>query len=392
MVVGAGHAGVQFADSLRSGGFEGAISLVDEQPAQPYQRPPLSKDFLAEFVGDGCELDALPLRAPRFFEDAAIELRRGMRVAEIDRGNSELVIATAGGGESERVRYDRLVLATGAENRALGVPGAGAVGIFGLRTLADARALRQALTTARNVVVVGAGFIGLEFAAAVRERGVNVTVLEYAPRAMSRATSPLLGEWIEAAHRGAGVELHFDSAVVACETDGSGRVTAVRTQGGGAYSADLVLYGIGVLPRVGLAERAGLEVGNGIVVDGSLRSSDPRIYAIGDCANFPYRGVPTRLEAVQNAGDQARYAARHMLTGAEDPFDALPVFWSHQGSVKLHIAGLTRADDEYEVVGDPNSGKFSVRSYRLGRLAAVESVGDARAHMNARRELHGIGR
>ncbi|GAA3684305.1 FAD-dependent oxidoreductase [Arthrobacter ginkgonis] len=385
VIVGNGQAGIQLVDSLRAGGFAGTITVVGEEEHFPYQRPPLSKDYLAAGGTPG----PLPLRARQFFAGARVESLQGVAVTGIDRANRTVALS-----DGTVLGYDKLVLATGAANRALGVPGAGLGGIFTLRTLAEAEAIRRRLEAVRSAVVVGAGFIGLEFAAAARARGIPVTVLEYASRPMARALTPVTGAWFANAHRRMGTVLRLDEGIAGFASDGAGNVEAAVSTSGETYPADLVLAGVGVVPRTELAESAGLAVENGIAVDGQLRTSDPHIYALGDCASYPsaHAGTRIRLESVQNATDQARHAARSIL-GTHSPgtpdYAELPWFWSQQGTAKLQIAGLSAPDDRTVVRGDPGTGRFSVFCYRQGTLAAVESVNQPADHLAARRLLAG---
>jgi 3-phenylpropionate/trans-cinnamate dioxygenase ferredoxin reductase subunit len=288
--------------------------------------------------------------------------------------------------------YDKLVLATGAVNRDLQVPGRELDGIYGLRTLADAEAIHQRLATARRAVVIGAGFIGLEFAAAAKARGIEVTVLEYADRPMARALTPATSAWFAQAHRDMGTVLRLGEGIASFADDGAGHVAAAVSTTGASYPADLVLVGVGVSPRTELAEAAGLAVDNGIAVDGMLRTSDADILALGDCASYPsvHAGAHVRLESVQNATDQARHAARTILGthgAGTGEYAELPWFWSQQGPVKLQIAGLSAPGDDTVLRGDPATGRFSVFCYRGGALAAVESVNQPADHMAARRIL-----
>ncbi|MEV7008847.1 FAD-dependent oxidoreductase [Streptosporangium sp. NPDC051022] len=381
VIVGAGAAGVQLADSLRSGGHEGAIVLIGDDPALPYQRPPLSKEYLAgpdPAVG-------FPLRGESFYADHGIELRRGETVAEIDAGRRHAVLD---GGE--RVEYDHLVLATGARNRALDIPGSGLSGVMSLRTLADADRLRRRLAAAERVVVLGAGFVGLEVAAAARLRGVETVVFESAARPMARIASPVLSEYVARAHAEMGVELRCGRSVTEIVGTGGtgGTVTAVRTDQGETLETDLVLVGVGAAPADELARRAGLAVENGIRIDDRFRTGGPGIWAIGDCASFPdpYSGRRLRLESVQNASAQARTLARIML-GDDVRYDEVPWFWSNQGSIRLQIAGVRFDGDRALPLGDPATGSFSVLSFREDRLVAVESVNRPRDHVSARRAL-----
>ncbi|GLY64219.1 NAD(P)/FAD-dependent oxidoreductase [Amycolatopsis taiwanensis] len=378
VIVGAGHGGVQVADSLRHKGFPGAVTVIGEESALPYQRPPLSKDFLAETP----EPQPLPLRAQRFFVENRINLRTDATVTALDRARQVVVLD---GGEE--LPYTALVLATGATTRTLAVPGIDLAGVHELRTLSDAGKLRAALGTARSVVVVGAGFIGLEFAAAARKRGVDVTVIEAAERPMGRAVSPEMGDFFAGAHRRMGTDLRLGEGLGAL-VEHRGSVAAAVGTSGREYPADLVLVGVGIQPRDELARAAGLEVDNGIVVDEHLRTADHAVYAIGDCAAFPNAsaGARVRLESVQNATEGGRHVA-DMILGTESAYTEVPWFWSHQGPLRLQIAGLTRLGDDTVISGDVHSGRFSVCCFRDGRLVAVESVNRPADYLAARRLL-----
>lgn len=377
VVVGAGHAGVQVADSLRAKGYQGALTVVDDDGALPYQRPPLSKDFIAD-----AEATPLPLRARRFFEESRIGLMTGVAVQRIDRRRQVAVLA-----DGDELDYTALVLATGAETRTLDIPGADLRGVVSLRTLADAQRLRARLGSIRSAVVVGAGFIGLEFASAVRCRGVQVTVLEAADRPLGRALSSVMSDYVASEHRRMGTDLQLGEGIGAL-TGHDGAVTAAIGASGREYVADLVVLGVGVVPRDRLAREAGLHVDNGIVVDPCLQTSDPRIFAVGDCASFPVEGGTSRLriESVQNASDQGRHVADSIL-GVRAPYEEVPWFWSNQGAMRLQIAGLTRPGDRTIVSGDRAAGRFSVFCVRDDRLVAVESLNRAADHIAARQVL-----
>jgi len=393
VVVGNGQAGIQLVDSLRREGYTGPITLLGEEPHHPYQRPPLSKDYLAA----GKDPVPLPLRPEKFFTTNDVDARLGVHVTSIDRAARTVAL-----DDGTTLAYSKLVLATGAANRELAVPGADLAGIHGLRTLTDAQALHARLDTVRSVVVIGAGFIGLEFAAAARARGLDVTVLEFADRPMGRALTPVMSGFFADAHQRLGVTLRLGEGIASFDGH-NGHVTGAVSTTGQRYPADLVLVGVGVIPRTELAETAGLEVENGIVVDGSLRTSDPDIYALGDCASFPnvHAGTRTRLESVQNATDQARHAARAIVGtsaqlaaepgtrsgGESNGYSDLPWFWSNQGPLRLQIAGLVAPGDQTVLRGNPADEKFSVFCFRDGTLAAVESVNQPADHMAARRLL-----
>lgn len=377
VIVGGGQAGFQVAASLRQDGFAGAIHLVGDEPELPYQRPPLSKAFLQGKVGR----DGVLLRSHKFYDEHTIQWVNA-RVMAIDRTNRRVLM-----GDGAQLPYGHLVLALGAHNRPLPVPGADLEGVFGLRTLADAERLLPQMEQARRVVVAGAGFIGLEFACVAAARGLDVHVLELADRVMARAVTPETAAVFQDSHTGAGVKLAFREAVVGVLGE-QGRVRAVQTSKGRLIDADLVVVGIGVLPNIQLAAEAGLHIENGIRVDAFLVCSDANISAIGDCAFFPsqHAGENIRLESVQNAVDQARCVAAR-LTGHAAPYATLPWFWSEQGALRLQIAGLVTGSDGTVVVGNVEQKSFSVMCFRGEHLVAVESTNRPGDHMAARKVL-----
>ncbi|UUU19809.1 NAD(P)/FAD-dependent oxidoreductase [Streptomyces sp. DSM 40750] len=387
VIVGAGQAGVQAAESLRDAGFTGPLTVIGDEPELPYQRPPLSKEYLAGKLSAG----ELTLRADRFYADRDIDLFIGRRVVGLDRARQRVTL-----DDDSELPYGHLVLATGSRPRPLPLPGSGLAGVINLRTRAEADELRRRLGEVRNVVVIGAGFIGLEFAAACRAAGLGPVVLDIAEQVMGRAVSAPTADHFAEQHQAQGTRLLMGTAPT--ELVGrDGQVTGVRTADGATIPADLVVTGIGVLPNAELATLAGLETDNGIVVDEHLATADPHISAIGDCAAFPApHGAPhsdpygavrrIRLESVQNAADQARCLAAR-LTGAPRPYDALPWFWSYQGDLRLQIAGLSTGHDRTAVLGDDKDKGFSVLCFRDSALIAVESVNRPADHMAARRLL-----
>jgi 3-phenylpropionate/trans-cinnamate dioxygenase ferredoxin reductase subunit len=386
LVLGTGQAGFQAAASLRDEGFDGRVVLVGEEPEPPYQRPLLSKAYLT----GKADVEAVRLRPGKFFAEHRIELRAGERAVRVDRAGRRVLLASGGA-----LPYDHLVLALGSRNRALPVPGADLDGVVRLRTLADAEGLRRRLEAAREAVVVGAGFIGLEFAAVAAARGVAVTVVEAAVRPMARSLSTEASAFFRGAHERQGVRFAFGAAVVRVFGDGGGRRAAgVETADGRRFPADLVLVGIGVVPNAELAAGAGLAVSDGIVVDERLLTTDPTVSAIGDCARHPSpfaadgTARPVRIESVQNAVDQARcVAARVAGRRPPAPYAAVPWFWSDQGVLRLQIAGLATGHDRAVVRGNPERGAFSVFCFRGGRLLGVESVNRPLDHVLARKLL-----
>ncbi|MGX4643980.1 NAD(P)/FAD-dependent oxidoreductase [Massilia sp. SYSU DXS3249] len=378
VIAGAGHAGVQVAVSLRQEGFGGRIALVNDEPWLPYQRPPLSKAFLLGKI----DATAMQFRSEAFYLEQRIDLVAD-RGAAIDRQNRRLLLASG-----EALDYDHLVLATGAHNRPLNLPGAELDGVFGVKTRRDAETIAPLLKTVKRVVVIGAGFIGLEFAAVAAAEGAAVEVLELGERPMARAVSPQMSALFRTAHESWGVHFNFRCGVSEIEGD-NGRAVAVITADGRRLPADLVVYGIGVIPNVALALEAGLDIDNGIRVNSSLLSSDPNISALGDVAAFPcvQNGEqPTRLESVQNAVDQGKLIAARLM-GKPAPYSALPWFWTDQGTLKLQIAGLAFGADNHVVLGDPAARQISVLCFRGEELLAVESCGRVGDHMAARKIL-----
>jgi 3-phenylpropionate/trans-cinnamate dioxygenase ferredoxin reductase subunit len=379
-VVGTGQAGFQAAASLRQDGFAGRITMIGDEPVLPYQRPPLSKSYLARESA----LDELWLRPETFYTQHQIDLMARETVTGIDRVGRRLRLASG-----SPLSWDHLVLATGARFRPLALPGAELDGVLPLRTLADADILRERLDQAREVVVVGAGFIGLEFASVAIARGAAVHIIEVTQHPMGRVVSATISKFFCEAHRRWGAEVSLGTGVTRVLGAG-GRVSGVETTDGRHLPADLVLICIGVIPNAELAGEAGLAVDNGIVVDEYLATEDAAIFAIGDCANFPtpFAIGRVRLESVQNAVDQGRCVAAN-IAGKPAPYDKVPWFWSDQGDLKLQIAGITTGHDTAVLRGDPDSGHFSVFCYRGGRLIGVESVNQTADHVVARRLLAG---
>lgn len=374
VVVGSGHAGVELAAALRQHGHTGPVTIVGDEPDLPYQRPPLSKEFLKSSEDAG-----LPLKGEAFYAAKDITLRLGRHAGEIDRAKRELVLA---GGE--RLAWDHLVLATGARNRIPPIPGLDRAPTLELRTLADARRLHERLDGLHHVTIVGGGFIGLEVAALLRGRGIAVDLVEATPRLMGRVLSAKMSAHFRFHHEALGTRLHFETLVRGVHE--APRGCSVALSSGETLETDAVLVAAGVVPNSELAQRAGLAVGNGIVADARLVTSDPAISAIGDCVAYPnaHAGAMARLESVQNAVDQAKFVAAR-LCGEDGTYHATPWFWSNQGSQRLQIAGLGDGHDDAILRGDPLGEKFSIFLYRGERLLAVESVNAAADHMLARR-------
>jgi 3-phenylpropionate/trans-cinnamate dioxygenase ferredoxin reductase subunit len=376
-IVGSGHAGFQVAASLRQLGFGEPIYLINDEGHLPYQRPPLSKAYLKGTGGP----DTLMFRPQKFYADQNIELISD-RAVTIDRASRKLKLASGAAFD-----YGHLVLATGARNRLLDIPNANLPDVRYLRILDDSEDLRKRIASSNHVVVIGAGFIGLEFAATARIKGLEVDVLELASRVMARAVTPEISEYFQARHAAAGVRIHLGVQATAIEASGD-KVTGVSLSDGRHIPADLVVVGVGVLPNVELAAEAGLAVASGIIVNEHLLTADPNISAIGDCALFesPRFGGSLRLESVQNATDHARCVAAR-LTGDDKVYDGQPWFWSDQADDKLQIAGLTTGYDRVVLRGEPAQKAFSAFCYKAGKLVGIESVNRAGDHMFGRRLL-----
>ena len=382
LIIGAGQAGVQTAEALRAGGFEGPITLLGDEPHGPYHRPPLSKAWLAG------EMDAaqLVMRAPEMLARKTIELRTDCKVTAIDRTAKTVTLS-----DGSTLPYSGLVLATGATPRTLPLPSGNAHGVLALRSRDDANAIteRMAVCIERQLplVVIGGGFIGLEVAATARKKGLTVTVLEAAPRLLGRVLAPMLSDWYAELHRSHGVQLVLGAQIDEIITDHDSQATGVRLKDGTLYPAGLVVVGIGVNANDELARAAGLACDRGIVVDACGRTNDPSIVAAGDCtARRLDDGSLLRLESVQNATEQGKSAAAALL-GQERPFTATPWFWSDQYDKKLQMAGLSTGADHWAVRGDIGTGSFSVYHFKDDQLLAVDSINGSRDHLQARKLL-----
>jgi 3-phenylpropionate/trans-cinnamate dioxygenase ferredoxin reductase component len=377
VLVGGGHAAAAFANSLRRAGHAGRVVLVSDEPVPPYHRPPLSKKYLA----DGLPVEQILIRAAAWYQEQQIELRLGQRVEAIDRAACTLRLA---GGET--LPYSRLVLMTGARARRLPDPIGGDLrNVLLMRSLADADAMAPHLQPGKRLLVVGGGYIGLEAAAVAAGKGLKVTLLEAAPRILQRVAAPATSDYFRALHQGHGVDIREGAALERLLADGD-RVCGAVLADGSRIEADVVLVGIGVQPNVELAEAAGLQVDNGIVVDALCRTSDPLILAAGDCCSFDYRGQRLRLESVQNANDQGAVAA-HTVAGLDKPYAALPWFWSDQYDIKLQIAGLNLGYDDVVVRPGKTERSRSVWYYRGDTLLAVDAISDPTAYVVAKKLL-----
>ncbi len=367
VIIGAGQAGGQAAYSLRLGGFEGEIILVGDEPAPPYQRPPLSKAY---FKGE-LEADRLFLKPLDYYAENRIELVTGDAATAIDLPGRQVALASG-----RQLGWDRLVIATGARPRKLALQGADLDGIGELRTLADVDRLKKLGVPGARMVVIGAGYIGLEAAAVGQQLGLKVTVLEAMPQVLSRVAGPEIGAFYTHIHREAGTDVRLGARIEAFE--GVGAVTGVKLADGEVIPADFVLVGVGVLPNMELALEAGLMCGNGVVVDAAMRTSHPDVYAIGDVAWRPlvHYGREGRLESVHNAIEGGKLAAADILGKTPPPLEA-PWFWSDQFDLKLQTAGLWTGADERVVRGEPASRAFAVFYLKEGHLIAVDAVNSA---------------
>lgn len=382
-IVGGGQAASQLAVALRERGYDEPVTIIGEERYWPYQRPPLSKAFLS----GRADADTLALRSPGLYASKDIEVLTGTRVEQA------MLDPTLAGGtvrlsSGDAIDFSHLVLAVGAAPRRLTVPGHDSDGVLYLRDIADALALKAGLDRCRDVVVVGGGFIGLEAAAVARARGCNVTVVEYAERLMARAVAPQVSQFYREAHERRGTRVLVSSEVVAFEA-ADGCVRGVVLADGRTLPADLVVVGIGIHPRVELAQHLGIRCEGGIVVDESARTSNPVVLAVGDCtvAEQPdLSGELLGLESVQNAVDQADRAAA-TLTGQGPVPRATPWFWSDQDTLKLQIAGLSSGYDQTILRGDPAQEKFSLFYYRRDQLIAVDAINSPREFMAVRRAL-----
>lgn len=374
VIAGAGHGAGQVVAALRQHKFDGRIVMIGDEPYLPYQRPPLSKKYLA---GD-MPPERLYFKPESFYDDPQIEVLLDTRVTSIDRPGH--AVSTDGGRE---IAYDKLVLALGSRVREVSVEGAGLPGIHYLRSIADVDAIREDMLSRKNVVIVGAGYIGLEVAAVCCQHGLTVTVIELADRVMSRVVSPNVSDYYQLQHTERGVKLLLSTGLAGFE--GKRRVRKVLTDTGQELPADFVVVGVGILPNTELADEAGLECDDGIVVDDRCQTADPDIYAIGDCTSHPNAiyGRQLRLESVHNALEQAKTAAGN-ICGVESHYCQVPWFWSDQFDIKLQIAGLCAGYDEVVLRGDPSGGSFACFYLANGVLIAVDAINSPREFMQSK--------
>lgn len=375
IVVGAGQAGQSIVSTLRSQGFDGQITLIGEEPAIPYQRPPLSKAYL---LGD-MEVERLYLRPSSYYADEGVDLRTSERVTAID-ATAKTITLTSGGVE-ETLAYDALALTTGSAPRRLPAKIGGDLdGVYTMRSLADADAIAPEFVEGASVLIVGGGYIGLEAAAVAAKKGLNVTLVEMSERILQRVASQETSDYFRALHESHGVRIL--EGVGLNKLTGKDRVTGAALSDGSTLDVDFVIVGVGIIPGTELAEAAGVEIDNGIKTDLFARTSDPSIFAAGDCASYPQDGAQVRLESVGNAIDQGAIAAKNML-GQNVEYTPKPWFWSDQYDVKLQIAGLSTGHDQ--VVMRDGGTMRSHWYYKNGKLIAIDAMGDTRGYMVAKR-------
>ncbi len=371
VVIGAGQAGASLVARLRNKGYDGEITLIGTEPVPPYQRPPLSKTYLTGEM----TLERLYLRPESFYSDQNIELLTGVTVRSIDRAAKLIDLG------DKKLSYDNLVLTTGSKPRRLPAAiGGGLNGVYVVRTLADVDAMVEEFVEARHLLVIGGGYIGLEAAAVASKRGLRVTLIEMAGRILQRVAASETSDFFRALHSRNGVNIREGIGLE--RLVGTDRVTAAKLTNAEEISVDFVIAGIGIDPDIDLAQATGLEIDNGIWVDELCRTSDPSIYAAGDCTSFPHKGGRLRLESVPNAIDQGE-AAADTIMGGTTPYVAKPWFWSDQYDVKLQIAGLNTGYDK--VVTRDNAGPLSHWYYKKKELLAVDALNDPRSYMMGKR-------
>lgn len=381
VIVGGGHAGSQTAIALRQQGFAGSVAIVGEEPELPYERPPLSKEYLS---GEK-PFERILIRPASFWEQRDIAMLLGRRVVAVDAAGHRVVT-----DDGEVIAYGVLVWATGGAPRALSCAGHDLAGVHAVRTRADVDRMMAELAQTKRVVVIGGGYIGLEAAAVLAKAGKQVTLIEALPRILSRVAGETLSRFYEAEHRANGVDVRLDT-IVACVEGENGQVTGVRLATGDILPADLVVVGIGIVPAVEPLLAAGAQGGNGVDVDDHCRTSLPDVYAVGDCAahhNDFADGARIRLESVQNAHDQAMVAAK-AIAGVPTPYRATPWFWSNQYDLRLQTVGLSGGFDETVVRGDPATRSFSIVYLRDGRVIALDCVNATKDYVRGRKLVEG---
>ena len=373
VIAGAGHAAGQLVASLKQQKFAGQIVLVGDEPHLPYQRPPLSKKFLS---GD-LALERLFIKPASLYDDSQIELRLETLITEVDRDNKALKT------DSGDITYDKLILALGSRVRRLDIEGADLDGVHYLRNISDADGIRAELKNRKHAVIIGAGYIGLEVAAVIRQAGLDVTVVEMADRVMSRVVSPETSDFYQIEHTNQGVKLRLSTGVTAFR--GNGRVNTVETADGDLIPADFVVVGVGIIPNTELAADAGLAIDNGIVVDDRCQTGDPDIYAVGDCTSHPNSiyDRQLRLESVHNALEQAKTAVNN-ICGKKTQYSQVPWFWSDQYDLKLQIAGLSTGYDDVVIRGNPADRSFACLYLKDSKLIATDAVNAPREFVHSK--------
>ena len=377
LIVGSGHGGAQAAIMLRQLGFAGSVAIVGEEPELPYERPPLSKDYLAGEKG----FERILIRPERFWTERNVALLQGQRVLTVDPELHE--VATDAG---ERIGYGKLIWAAGGRPRPLPCPGADCGDVHFVRNRADVDAIMAKLAGVERVAVIGGGYIGLEAAAVLTKLGKRVSLFEALPRVLARVAGEVLSRFYEGEHRAHGVDLRLDAQVEAFEAEG-GKLKGVRLAGGETVAADLAIVGIGILPEVEPLIAAGAEGSNGVDVDAQCRTSLPDVFAIGDCAahaNCFAGGARVRLESVQNANDQAAVAVRTII-GEDVAYEATPWFWSNQYDLRLQTVGLSIGHDEVVLRGKPEERSFSVLYLKDGRVIALDCVNATKDYVQGRK-------
>lgn len=369
IIIGAGHAAGQAAASLRQEKYEGSITIIGDEPHIPYQRPPLSKQYLSGAQG----IERVHLRPAKFYADKNVEIRTDTRVTSINTEAQEVNIG------DEALHYDDLILATGSRPRKLNIPGSDLAGIHYLRSIDDVDGIRSELGEGKKVVIVGGGYIGLEVASVCVEAGLEVHVLEMEDRILQRVTTPLMSEYYHKLHTERGVHLHTNTGVQGFA--GTDRVSQVLC-GDTTFDADFVIVGIGIVPNIELATDAGIQCDNGISVNERCQTSAPHVWAAGDCTNGPnpLTGTNLRLESVPNAMEQARVSAANIV-GNDKVYDAIPWFWSDQYDLKLQMVGFSTAADEQVLRGDQDAHQFAVFYLKDGKLIAADAVNSAKEFM-----------
>ena len=377
LIVGAGHGGAQAAIALRQAKYEGSIAIVGDEPELPYERPPLSKDYLK---GDK-EFERILIRPAAFWEERNVAMLLGRRVAAIDPAAHSVSLQ-----DGSTIGYGKLIWATGGSPRKMVCSGHSLKGVHAVRTREDVDRLMGELATTTRVVVIGGGYIGLEAAAVLTKLGKHVTVLEAQDRVLARVAGEALSRFYEAEHRAHGVDVRL-GVTVSCIEEKDGATCGVRLGDDTVLPAEMVIVGIGIIPAVEPLIAAGAEGGNGVAVDGQCRTTLPDVFAIGDCAAHANRfaeGATIRLESVQNANDQATMVAKGIATGEWAPYDAVPWFWSNQYDLRLQTVGLSTGHDQAVTRGDPASRSFSLVYLKGGHIIALDCVNATKDYVQGR--------